>query len=538
MTTKRLAKELGLLRQRSASSSAQRSSVCKQRFSFLIIIDFESTCWREKSSSGQEIIEFPAVLLSVCSGAVESEFHSYVQPQERPVLSAFCTELTGITQDQVDSAPPLHIVLSRFSRWLRSLQEDRGVVFLTDSSGAAPSAQLCAFVTWSDWDLGVCLLYECKRKQLSVPEALKNWIDLRATYKLFYNRKPKGLRGALLDLGIEFTGREHSGLVDARNTALLAQRMMTDGCQLSITSPERRAQVKPRPHTRPSGLREPHTHLTNVMNSRDTHTNTHAHLTSVKSSRDTHTHTNTHLTNVKSSRDAHTRLPALMNGSIRARHTHTQQTCANSSDTHIASASVCEVLVSPFTLLSAAHTHTHLQARSAALAGLSDTTYDPESPAPCWQDGELLVEEEEPSSYDDVILGAEPEEATPSEHRRCVSSSVFKTPPPLLRSEPLRPLTHSLGRIAAPLSVHAHTHALKQKVKVTSPLCVCGRRARRLTVGNGGPNHGRVFYCCPRRRSNTHTHTCDFFQWESGVLQNTLSMLTTHTPAAAHTHLR
>ncbi|XP_056320425.1 ERI1 exoribonuclease 2, partial [Danio aesculapii] len=150
MTTKRLAKELGLLRQRSASSSsAQRSSVCKQRFSFLIIIDFESTCWREKSSSGQEIIEFPAVLLSVCSGAVESEFHSYVQPQERPVLSAFCTELTGITQDQVDSAPPLHIVLSLFSRWLRSLQEERGVVFLTDSAGSAPSAQLCAFVTWS-----------------------------------------------------------------------------------------------------------------------------------------------------------------------------------------------------------------------------------------------------------------------------------------------------------------------------------------------------------------------------------------------------
>ncbi len=36
----------------------------------------------------------------------------------------------------------------------------------------------------ADWDLGVCLLYECKRKQLRVPESLKSWIDLRATYRV------------------------------------------------------------------------------------------------------------------------------------------------------------------------------------------------------------------------------------------------------------------------------------------------------------------------------------------------------------------
>lgn len=104
MSTKSLAKELGLIRKRTHSSGAhQRPSVCKQRFSFLIIIDFESTCWREKSSCGQEIIEFPAVLLNVSNGEVESEFHSYVQPQEHPVLSAFCTELTGITQVTLSS---------------------------------------------------------------------------------------------------------------------------------------------------------------------------------------------------------------------------------------------------------------------------------------------------------------------------------------------------------------------------------------------------------------------------------------------------
>lgn len=52
---------------------------------------------------------------------------------------------------------------------------------------------------------------------------------------MFYNRKPKGLNGALQDLGIQFEGREHSGLDDARNTAQLAARMTRDGCVLRIT---------------------------------------------------------------------------------------------------------------------------------------------------------------------------------------------------------------------------------------------------------------------------------------------------------------
>lgn len=85
---------------------------------------------------------------------------------------------------------------------------------------------------------------------------------------MFYNKKPKGLNGALQDLGIQFEGREHSGttnllkfskkrknrtpilenmcdrfclgsllpgLDDSRNTAQLAARMMRDGCVMKIT---------------------------------------------------------------------------------------------------------------------------------------------------------------------------------------------------------------------------------------------------------------------------------------------------------------
>jgi ERI1 exoribonuclease 2 len=68
-----------------------------QILSYVIVIDFESTCWKDKKGA-QEIIEFPAVLLDLESGEVVDEFQQYVQPQECPVLSDFCKDLTGISQ--------------------------------------------------------------------------------------------------------------------------------------------------------------------------------------------------------------------------------------------------------------------------------------------------------------------------------------------------------------------------------------------------------------------------------------------------------
>lgn len=60
---------------------------------------------------------------------------------------------------------------------------------------------------------------------------------------------------------------------------------------------------------------------------------------------------------------------------------------------------------------------------------------------------------------------------------------------------------------------------------VTPPLCDCGRRSRRLTVGKAGPNQGRVFYTCPVKNTRssfgkstaslTKSKTgCKFFCWE------------------------
>ncbi|NXA24157.1 ERI2 exoribonuclease, partial [Ibidorhyncha struthersii] len=190
-------------------------------------------------------VEFPAVLLNTSTGEIESEFHTYVQPQEHPILSEFCTELTGITQNQVDEGVPLNICLSQFLKWIQKIQKEKKIIFSSDTpSHSTTEAKPCTFVTWTDWDLGVCLQYECKRKQLRKPDILNSWIDLKATYRAFYNRKPKGLSGALQDLGIAFAGREHSGLDDSRNTAHLAWRLICDGCVLKITKSLDKAHLK------------------------------------------------------------------------------------------------------------------------------------------------------------------------------------------------------------------------------------------------------------------------------------------------------
>nr|CAD7596608.1 unnamed protein product [Timema genevievae] len=214
------------------------NSLWTQQFDYLIVIDFESTCWEGEQGGWKqpEIIEFPAVLLNVHTGQLEQEFQQYVCPIENQKLSEFCKSLTGITQQQVDDGVPLSTCLLLFSRWINTIKQNTNMIFHGNSTQKSENERLCTFVTWSDWDLATCLHNECRRKQISKLDILNQWVDLRATYKQLYNRRPQGLRGALSELGINFEGREHSGLCDARNTAHLAWRMVQDGGVLKITT--------------------------------------------------------------------------------------------------------------------------------------------------------------------------------------------------------------------------------------------------------------------------------------------------------------
>ena len=200
--TVKLAKKLGLIRYKKldGSSSGQTSDKktdSGRKLSHVLVIDFESTCWEERVNvPPQEIIEFPVVLVSLTTGSVVSEFHQYCQPVEQPRLSPFCRQLTGITQDAVDDGLPLATCLVLFRQWLDSVTSEHGLVFM-GSSQETEEANLVTCVTWSDWDLSVCLENECRRKQIRKPDCFNSWIDIRAVYRTFYNRRPHGLNNAM-----------------------------------------------------------------------------------------------------------------------------------------------------------------------------------------------------------------------------------------------------------------------------------------------------------------------------------------------------
>ena len=191
-------------------------------FDYICIFDFECTCTNDESVklNAQEVIEFPVVLLNVKTRQIKSIFHTYVKPTEDPQLTDFCTELTGITQDQVDAGVDITVAMKQLHVWLGQ-QGVFGSEFI--------------FMSCGDFD-GNHLGREAKRKQFFVPNYLRRWINLKKAFPQsrvdaskpdydfndFYtikNCKPtvRGMTDMLELLELELEGRHHSGIDDCKN---------------------------------------------------------------------------------------------------------------------------------------------------------------------------------------------------------------------------------------------------------------------------------------------------------------------------------
>ncbi|KAB0802209.1 hypothetical protein PPYR_04395 [Photinus pyralis] len=232
MDTYNLAKKLGLVEIISTKKDADGK--IEQPFSYIFVLDFEATCWDKHDVNKRpfEIIEFSVVLYSISQNKVVQSFQQYVMPTESPKLSEFCKNFTNITQEQVDNGVPLGTCLMLFKKWLN---EQACCYKLSVFGTNEPNLHRAVFATWSDWDLKTCLANECKRKRIKKPEIFNAWVDVRLLYMEHYGRRPKGLNGALTEIGLRFIGNEHCGLDDAHNTAILVGRMIQDGVLVRVT---------------------------------------------------------------------------------------------------------------------------------------------------------------------------------------------------------------------------------------------------------------------------------------------------------------
>lgn len=193
-------------------------------FDYICVYDFECQCDKNSSLPFNEIIEFPVVVVDVKNQKIAHEFHTYVKPVIVPKLTDFCTELTGIKQDEVDKG----ILIQDAMKQLHKFLDDNGI-FKTEF----------VFASCGDFD-GNQMKRESAQKQFEVPSYLKRWINLKKVFSTgeadpaFSSAKTitkaKAVIGGMTEMldkmGLEPEGRHHSGKDDARNLARVVIEML------------------------------------------------------------------------------------------------------------------------------------------------------------------------------------------------------------------------------------------------------------------------------------------------------------------------
>lgn len=172
-------------------------------YDYYLIIDFEATCCDHGSVPKQEmeIIEFGAVMLQRSTMQIVDEFQSFIRPVRNPRLTPFCTELTTITQQDVDAAPDFANVINALKQWLKPYGN-------------------YVFCSWGDYDR-YQLDKDCNYHQVAYPLAAGHInVKKRFSEAMGFRRK-LGLGKAIQLMGLRFNGTAHRGIDDARNIAAL-----------------------------------------------------------------------------------------------------------------------------------------------------------------------------------------------------------------------------------------------------------------------------------------------------------------------------
>jgi inhibitor of KinA sporulation pathway (predicted exonuclease) len=201
----------------SASSGKNRNQ--KINYTHLIVLDFEAQCLDGvPKPRPQEIVEWPLVVVDIESRAVVDEFHTFVKPTAHPNVFPFTTQLTGVTQADVDGGVEIDEAMSLADAFIAKYNDDE---------------MRALVVTCGHWDLRTALFDECRFKRFAVPRSLKQWCNVKLIFQQHYKLpKPLGMDGMLQHLKMELIGRHHSGIDDARNIARLVIRLLEDGAEL------------------------------------------------------------------------------------------------------------------------------------------------------------------------------------------------------------------------------------------------------------------------------------------------------------------
>jgi inhibitor of KinA sporulation pathway (predicted exonuclease) len=179
----------------------------------LNVIDLEATCWTGEPPPGavSEIIEIGLTVLDVAERRRVSRHRVLVRPV-RSEASAFCTELTGLTQAEVDQgvgfAEACRILVAEYAAAERP------------------------WASWGDYDRRQ-FVRQCRADGVDYPlgqppERLHT--NAKAVFTEAYGlRKRPGMDQALEIAGLPLEGRHHRGEDDAWNIAALILGVLDRG---------------------------------------------------------------------------------------------------------------------------------------------------------------------------------------------------------------------------------------------------------------------------------------------------------------------
>jgi len=165
----------------------------------IYIVDVEATCWKEKPPDGQisEIIQVGIVEFNLPSGNISSKVSYNIRPQYSEV-SEFCTELTGITPEELEGE-------KNFSQVYDMIKE------------RFPHLENYTWASYGDYD----------RKQFKEMSHLhkrpylfgRTHLNIKNLFALKWGlNKEVGMKKALKILDKELVGQHHNALDDALNT--------------------------------------------------------------------------------------------------------------------------------------------------------------------------------------------------------------------------------------------------------------------------------------------------------------------------------
>jgi len=167
----------------------------------VVVVDLEATCWGGKPPEGHpsEIIEIGLCLLDVSTGE-RSEKRSIVVRPEASSISPYCTALTTLTQEEVDTG----LSLAEACRILRDeyLGRDR------------------LWASYGDYDRNK-LQQQCHERSIEYPFG-KGHLNVKTLFALVHNlRREVSLDKAMAIMGFPLEGWHHRGSDDAWNIARL-----------------------------------------------------------------------------------------------------------------------------------------------------------------------------------------------------------------------------------------------------------------------------------------------------------------------------